>query len=332
MKNRSILRKCAAIAAFAVSAVLFLPEVLFAQGAVIGYAWGWEAEDSGDLSSYPTNDQLDKLTHVMACEVYPNWDGSLTYSFPNYWNGGKNDWLVSLVSRAHAKGVKVSLEVGGMSRDTFSLATHPSKLQYFVNNIVSFVHLHDLDGVDIDWECPGLDSDWIPFPDENDRIAEWEQCIHLLTALKSALPCKRISIALSAYYPDDTDLFPNQSVPAQVWNTVDAVHLMTYDNDSSNWYPHSSATGAIDVIEYWANWGADWEITYGVNLDKEKLFMGCAFYGHVYKPDGSFDWDIKNMLTYHPYPGRTPATALQVWQSRSTTVTTMDMAVCVFGN
>ena len=37
--NRSILiRKCAVIAAFAVSAVWFLPEAAFAQGAVVAYA------------------------------------------------------------------------------------------------------------------------------------------------------------------------------------------------------------------------------------------------------------------------------------------------------
>ena len=38
MINRSILRKCAAIAAFAVSVGCFLPEALLAQGAVVGYA------------------------------------------------------------------------------------------------------------------------------------------------------------------------------------------------------------------------------------------------------------------------------------------------------
>ena len=38
--NRRFLRKYAAIAAFAVSAIVFLPAALFAKGAVVGYVWG----------------------------------------------------------------------------------------------------------------------------------------------------------------------------------------------------------------------------------------------------------------------------------------------------
>ncbi len=66
MKNRSILRKSAIIL---VLTMLFLPEALFAKGAVIGYA-------SGDCDKV-TNEQLEKLTHVMAVDLYINTDGSL---------------------------------------------------------------------------------------------------------------------------------------------------------------------------------------------------------------------------------------------------------------
>jgi len=51
MINRCILRKYAAIAAFAVSIIVFLPEALFGKGAVVGYAW---------VRDYPTDAQLEK--------------------------------------------------------------------------------------------------------------------------------------------------------------------------------------------------------------------------------------------------------------------------------
>ena len=39
MIKRCIFRKYVAIATLAVSAIVYLPEALFAQGAVIGYVW-----------------------------------------------------------------------------------------------------------------------------------------------------------------------------------------------------------------------------------------------------------------------------------------------------
>ena len=59
--NRSILRKSALMLALSVSAVLFLPKVLFAKGAVVGYVWG---------QTNVTPEQLDRLTHVVVSDLY----------------------------------------------------------------------------------------------------------------------------------------------------------------------------------------------------------------------------------------------------------------------
>ena len=64
--NRRILRKSAVILAFAVSAVLFLPEALLAKGAVVGYVYGMTTVSDA---------QLDRLTHVMAVDLYPDANG-----------------------------------------------------------------------------------------------------------------------------------------------------------------------------------------------------------------------------------------------------------------
>ena len=69
MKNRNNFRKCAAIVVLTVSAIVYLPEVAFGKGAVIGYASG----DCGPVS----DEQLDRLTHVMAVDLYPDADGFL---------------------------------------------------------------------------------------------------------------------------------------------------------------------------------------------------------------------------------------------------------------
>jgi|GEM_PF-1883713 len=273
IKNVRILRKYSAVLALTVSAVLFLPEVLFAQGAVIGYA---EYRNYAPYNAPPTAAQLDRLTHVIAFSVYPNTDGTLnTSTVPT--------WLSTLVTNAHAKGVKVSISVGGGGRSAnFVSATNSTYRGTFVTQIVSFVNQYYLDGVDINWEYPGLDAQGNPKKPQSVQIAEWNQCIALLNDLKNhqQLQSKRISIALPAYSPTPGPasewFYPNQTtpIPQQIWNKVDAIHLMTYDDP--NWPTHSDPEKSKEHIDEWANLVP----ASGMTLYKENLFLGCAFHGY----------------------------------------------------
>ena len=257
-----MIRKYATMLALTVSAMLFLPAMSFAKGAVIGYAMG-------GTTPQPTAAQLDRLTHVMVFQMFPNATGGLItspYLVPA--------WLSSFVTTAHAKNIKVSIAVGGWSTvytKNFITATNDVNRPTFVGNIVKFVSDHNLDGVDIDWEYPQVGENTDP-----QRLAEWNQCIALIKDLKAALPDKRISMAIPGYTPTTTWFFGNSSIAGQIWDAVDAVHLMTYDMHA--WPTHSDAEKSKTVIDTWANWGS----TGGRNFDKEKLVIGCAFYGYQY--------------------------------------------------
>ena len=275
MKNKNFLRKYAVLLAFAVSAIVFLPEALLAKGAVIGYAWG-----NSDVS----DEQLDRLTHLMVYDMYVETNGDIIPNpdWEQYVPPGTT-WVAqlnTLVSRAHEKGVKVSIVIshGDNYYYNFDSATQGANRTNFVNKIASLVSTSHLDGVDIDWECPGLDGNWEALPNPDDRIREWNQCIALLTGLRDRfnelnMSNKRISIALPAYEPNNTDLFPIQTTPnlpfpQRIWNAVDAIHLMTYDMRHVPNHSHSDVSDAINIITSWASFG------------KEKLLMGCAFYGY----------------------------------------------------
>ena len=151
--NKRTLRKYTAILALAISAVMFLPEALFAQGAVIGYA----AADGVNVppnnwNPFPPNVQLEKLTHVIAMDVYPDANGNLKSNLlpvlkPNkIWTTNMTDaWLADLVSRAKQRGVIVSIGISGVGSASsygygvgeFVSATSPAKLTAFVGNIVA---------------------------------------------------------------------------------------------------------------------------------------------------------------------------------------------------
>lgn len=91
--------------------------------------------------------------------------------------------------------------------------------------------------------------------------------------------CKRISATLSVAHPGNLYFYPAQNPPIakQIWNTVDAIQLMTYDEgvQGSSWTTHSDATSSNNHINNWATWGAQNNV-----LDKVKLHVGSAFYGY----------------------------------------------------
>jgi len=78
MIKNSMIRKYVIILALAVSAALFLPKTLLAQGAVVAYAnYHWVDSTQYVQTGFPTDEQLDRLTHVMLVDLYTDTDGSV---------------------------------------------------------------------------------------------------------------------------------------------------------------------------------------------------------------------------------------------------------------
>ena len=76
--NTSNFKKIFAIFALSLSVIWFLPEILIAKGTVVGYVWG---------KTVVTDAQLDRLTHVVAIDVYSDANGYLrTCSLPDRLN------------------------------------------------------------------------------------------------------------------------------------------------------------------------------------------------------------------------------------------------------
>ena len=269
--------------------VLFLPVLLFSQGAIIGYADGNTHVDADNLSSFPSNAQLDKLNHVIAVGLGVNLSGTLkTSDLPNYWNGNTNTWITSLVNRAHQRGVKVSISITGKSE--FNAATETQQRRNaFVTEIVNFISDNGLDGVEINWEHPR-------------NTLEWNNCIALLDSIKSELPNKKLSISLTPTHPSQ---YPNPNTgaphfPEQIWEITDAIYLMTYD-EGGDWVTHSDTTKSNNTIRNWGDWGA----TDGRNLCKGELFVASAFYGWCTDEDNCTTIGDSIRVPYSEYIGGT---------------------------
>ena len=204
-----------------------------AQFKVIGYLPSW----GGNVSDI----QFSKLTHVNYAFLIPNSDGSLQ----GIDNLAK---MQSLVSAAHAAGVKVAVSVGGWGGgDGFhGIVASSGNRTNFVNNMVSYCSRYNLDGVDIDWEYPGDGT-------------EANNFVTMMQSLSTALhgQGKILSAAVIAY--DGT------SILSGVFSAVDYMGIMAYDENN---FQHSTYDLAVKSLNYWL----------GRGLPKSKAVLGVPFY------------------------------------------------------
>jgi GH18 family chitinase len=125
-------------------------------------------------------------------------------------------------------GVKRILAFGGWTFSTdpetyfiFREGVKPANRLTMATNIANFIKVHNLDGVDIDWEYPGApDIPGIPKgePDEGTNYFAF------LVVLKNLLPGKTVSIAAPASYH-----YLKQYPIQQISRVVDYIVFMTYD-------------------------------------------------------------------------------------------------------
>jgi chitinase len=207
-----------------------------AQFKVIGYMPSW----TGDVNTV----QYSKLTHINYAFLLPTATGGI--------QGIENpSKLQSLVSNAHANGVKVMISVGGWNNGDDSgfetLAGNSGYRNTFVTNMINFVNQYGLDGVDIDWEYP-------------DGGTSANNYVTLMTQLSTEMH-NRGKLLTAAVVGTG-----GGSILASVFNVVDFLNLMAYDYNN---YDHSTYSYAQQSMSEWR----------GRGLPQNKCVLGVPFYG-----------------------------------------------------
>jgi len=112
-----------------------------------------------DQQGRMTSDKVDYtcMTHISHFATWPNNDGTLNDLTDNGNFSATNS--TGVITKAHAKGVKVVFTVGGWATDgAFRSATSDQYRATFIHNLVQLCRDRGYDGVDIDWE-PLADQD-----------------------------------------------------------------------------------------------------------------------------------------------------------------------------
>ena len=205
---------------------------------VIGYFPSW-ANDPGAI-------QYENLTHINYAFVLPTVSGGLTAV-------EEPQRLNSLVTMAHARGVKVSMAIGGWNDGDDSgfemMAANATATAAFVNAVATLIATYNLDGVDIDWE----------YPDVGASAANYAGLIRALSTRLRPMG-KLLSAAVIGRGQE------GQAVSAETFDLFDFVNIMAYDDDPA---PHSPYALAESCLTYWL----------GRGLPAKKAILGLPFYG-----------------------------------------------------
>ncbi|MBO5126118.1 MAG: chitinase [Clostridia bacterium] len=186
------------------------------------------------------------------------------------------------IARIHAQkpGMKILLSVGGWGAGGFSVMCRTAEgIAEFAASCVDAVETYGLDGIDLDWEYPTIDSAGID-ADPSDR----ENFTLLLRALRDALDKaypdthKMLTIAAGAgkYYVDAVEI-------PEIVKVLDYISLMTYDMRGA-WSPaghHTALYGSPSADE-------TVRLFHEAGVPVEKLMIGAAFYSRKWTniPEG----------------------------------------------
>jgi len=207
---------------------------------VVGYMPYW----AGDANLI----QYSKLTHINYAFALPNADGSIKPI-------SEVAKLQTIVSKAHAAGVKVLIAIGGYTDNGEmldyrfeQLASNSTSRARFVSAAMGLVATYNLDGIDMDWE----------YPDPGQSSDSYDL---LMTELSNQLKPqgKLLSAAVTGYYNGG-------GISALALSKMDYVNIMAYDEND---YQHSTFEYAVTTLNYWA----------GRGVAKSKLNLGVPFYG-----------------------------------------------------
>lgn len=215
---------------------------------VIGYLPGRSVDT--------TSIRFDLLTHINFAFAIPAKNGGGLEALRNA------DKLEALVKKAHAENVKVFISIGGWSIGDgggddsrfHRLAQNAEERTYFVVKTMELVRRFNLDGVDVDWE----------YPDIENRSAE--DNVLLMRQLGDSLHAigKEITAAVVHYGNQ------GEGTKDEIFDIVDWLNLMAYDDDKGQPVPHSPYSLAEKSINYWVKQRG---------LPARKAVLGLPFYG-----------------------------------------------------
>jgi chitinase len=194
--------------------------------------------------------------------------------------------LAALVAlKQENPSLTVLVSVGGwLWSGAFSdMALTRKSRNVFVASVVDFVRAHQLDGLDIDWEYPGM-----PGAESHFRPEDKQNYTLLLKELRMRFDALGKELHRPLYVTIATGAsqeFLDHTEMGQVQRYVDTVNLMAYDYyepDSDAITGHHAPLYANPADPKKASAANSVEAYEKAGVPAEKIVLGVPFYGHVW--------------------------------------------------
>jgi chitinase len=179
----------------------------------------------------------------------------------------------------------VLVSVGGwLGSNNFSdVALTAQSRAVFVQSVMDFLKLHDLDGLDVDWEYPGMAGSGHPF-----RSEDKQNFTYLLKGLRARfdkeakMTGKRLYLTIAMGAFDDVIAHTEM---AKVQRYVDTVNLMTYDYYEADADPTTGNHAPLfedPADPKKASADASVRAYEKAGVPAEKILLGVPFYGRMW--------------------------------------------------
>lgn len=267
--------------------------------AVISFAFLLACERGTNGTEQPVNGDYYIIGYVFpgnrvmdVSEVDGSYLTHINYAFANIIDGRiaegyPNDSLNFAVLRQirdENPGLQLLISVGGWgwSGGFSDMALTPESRAIFIESSVDFMVKHGLDGLDLDWEYPGLPgNNNIHRPEDKENFtALLRECRIALDELGAGEKHYLLTIAAASFqaFLDNTEM----DVVAEY---LDFINIMTYDfvGEWANTTGHHSNlyTPAFNPSAMSTAGGV--EIFNNIGIGNDKLLIGAAFYGRGWK-------------------------------------------------
>jgi len=257
---------------------------------VVGYVAGWRNDWT------PDNIDAEKLTHInyAFADII---DGKIA----SYLDNDKDNFSVLNSLKQDNPDLRILISVGGWSRSKFfsDAALTPDSREIFAQSAIDFLKKYNIDGIDLDWEYPGLAGDGNVYRAvDKQNFTLMLKTLHEYLDRQSELDGRTadpylltIATGASQSYLDHTEMHKAQQY-------LDFINIMTYDfhtggspiaGHHSNLYPsksiHFTGPSADRAVQQHIDAG----------IPSNKLVLGVPFYGRSWtdvrsSDNGLYQW------------------------------------------
>lgn len=254
----------------------------------------------GSASSYVNNNARYKTDGTLFSDKFRNNMDMVYYSFAVPQADGTltlNTTYLNKVMELKNDGIRVLLVIDGANKTPLQamvqLCNNDATRATFVNNIMELVKTYNFDGVDIDWEFPGI-SGLEGYTLEIDRANLNRLLRDLRTALDSYQDIGGSPYILSVATPPTNwgshryDYDGRNDETEGINGYCDYVNMMSYDLNKSDTASHQTQL-YNPSNSYSYGFSCDYGVSYytSLGLDKNKIILGTAAYGKAYKLTGA---------------------------------------------